>query len=506
MRARQLLLIGLMLGFAVLGGCAKHKSMMVGDLPPETVISVHAVAPDTLASVNHRVRLFWFGSDPDGEVVAYDIRFFNAAAPADTNWHRLVCASGDCTDSLFTIYSPSGYTSARFEVRAVDNAGVVDPTPAIERFSFLNRAPIAKFTSVPALTDSTYASATVTWSVDDVGGDLARIGFHIYLDGAAASYDSVYSGGPTASFTVPSSRFLQSGQWRSGYRTLYVQAIDDGGRIGPVDSTRWYVRSPGLVNMTGNGRALVIDDSRSSATNNLTVDTLYLNTMNRNLPAGTFSVLKLQFNPGAIRSAQDIAQTFRQFDAVIWYRGWDTSAATTLATYQDSIAAYFTHGGRFFIESMNLIDGPNLQLFQTPPLAARPLSEDYAIQHFGTLRLRRYLNLAFHDSTVAWDAAQGSATQMRSSALRDSFNFIQTSLLIPGMRSFEPVDTNYVLIWAKPNALNPATPEQQPVAMTVPQPGGGRVIVYTFPVRIAVGFSRILAKSLFDPVYGLYAP
>jgi hypothetical protein len=496
----------MLLGFAVLFGCAKHKNMMVGDLPPETVISVHAVAPDTLASVNHRVRLFWFGSDPDGEVVAYDIRFFNGATPADTNWHRLVCASGDCTDSLFTIYSPTGYTSAFFEVRAVDNQGVVDPSPAIERFSFLNSAPIAKFISAPTPSDSTYASATVTWSVDDVGGDVAKIGFHVYLDGAAANFDSIYSGNPTTTYTIPSSKFLQSGQWRSGYRTLYVQAIDDGGRIGPVDSTRWYVRSPGLVNMTGNGRALLVDDSRSTSTNNLTVDTMYVNALTRNLPPGSFSVLRLQFNSGAIRSAQDLAQTFRQFDAVIWYRGWDATADPTLTTYQDSIAAYFTHGGRFFIEAMNLIDGPNLEQFQTPPLAARPWTEDYAIQHFGIVRVRRYLNDTFHDSTTAWSPAQGAAAQMRSSALRDSFTLLSVPLVIPGLRTFEPVDTNNVLIWAKPNGLNPATPEQQPIALTVRQPGGGRAMLYTFPVRVCQPFSRILAKSLFDPVYGLYAP
>jgi len=507
MSARRILapLALLLLGYALLGGCGGAKKVLVGDIPPETVIAVRSVAPDTLAAVNHLVRLHWFGSDPDGEVVAYDIRFFNGAAPADTSWHRIPCATEDCTDSLFTIYSPSGYTKAKFEVRAVDNQGVVDPTPAVQTFSFLNTAPTVTFTSAPAATDSTYATATVSWNVGDAGGDLAHLSFHVYLDGQA-DYDSVYSGGPTATYTVPSARFLQGGQWRSGPRTLYVQAVDDGGRLGPAASTTWYVRSPGLVPMSGNGRALLIDDCRSSVVNNFTVDTMYANALARNLPAGTFSVLKLQFNPAAIRSDRDLAQTFRQFDAVIWYRGWETSAATTLQAHRDSIAAYFTHGGRFYLEDMNMIDGPNLSLFQNPALQIPPFPESYAIQHFGAVRLRRYLNATFHDSTVAWDAASGAAAQMRSSALRDSFNFIQTSLLIPGMRSFEPVDTSNVLIWAKPNAMSPATPEQQPIAMTVRQPGGGRVIVYSFPVRIAVGNFRILAKSLFDPVYGLYAP
>ena len=52
----------------------------IENLPPETTLFVQG----TLDTVNHVVQIYWFGSDPDGEVTGYELRFKNPAAPADT--------------------------------------------------------------------------------------------------------------------------------------------------------------------------------------------------------------------------------------------------------------------------------------------------------------------------------------------------------------------------------------------------------------------------------------
>ena len=87
--------------------------------------------------------------------------------------------------------------------------------------------------------------------------------------------------------------------------------------------------------------------------------------------------------------------------------------------------------------------------------------------------------------------------------------------VIPGMRVFVPNDTNQVAMWAKPNALEPAIPENLAIAMTVRQPSGGRVVAVSFPVRQTFPAASnpryaqpwvILQKLLFHPTAGLLAP
>jgi len=503
----RIAVLGLGAFFLVLAGCGTKKNRLVPDLPPETVITVQSVATDTLHPVNHLFRLHWFGSDADGEVVAYELRMRKGSGDA-TPWTRLDCATGDCTDSLFTIYSPTGYARDTLEVRAIDNAGLRDETPAVQAFSFINRVPVCSFVSGPLPTDSTYASASVSWMVDDPGGDVTHLSFRVYLDGNEASYDSVYSGTSLTTYTVPSSRFVQGGLWKSGYRTLSVQAVDDGGQLGPAATRRWYVRSPGLVDMpaTSRGRVLLVDNAFRNSTNNGRVDTLYSNTLVRNLPPGTFSILRLEYN-NTFRTAQDLAQTFRQFDAVVWYRGYDTFAATVLTAYQDSVAAYLDHGGRFYLEGLNMFEGPGLPTGTDPPM----LRNDFVVNQLHCVRQRLFFNTTVDDSSVAWGNRNNNDPQppdFRSSAMADSFRL--TSGLVPGIRTFVPVDSNEVAFWAKPNALTPAIPENIAVIMSVRQPSGGRFVVVPLPIREALltyaSPARILAKLLFHPTLGLMAP
>lgn len=514
MNARRFLVFAAGALFLVLAGCGTKKSHVVPDLPPETVISVQSVATDTLHPVNHLIRLHWFGSDPDGQVVAFELRMRSGLGLA-TPWTRLDCTGADCTDSLFTIHSPTGYARDTLEVRAIDNENVADETPAVQAFSFLNRVPTVTFLSGPAANESTYASATFTWNVDDPGGDLTKLSFRVYLDGNEASPDIVTSGVSTASYTIPSDRFVQAGMWKSGPRTLSVQAVDDGGQVGPAATRTWFVRSPGYtranpvdIPATTRGRILLVDNSFRTAANNQRVDTLYSNTLARNLPAGTYSILQLEYN-NAFRTAQDLAQTFRQFDAVVWYRGYDTFVSTVLTAYQDSVAAYLDHGGRFYLEGLNMFEGPGLPANNPAPM----LRETFITNQLHCLKQRKYWNPVLVDSSVAWGSLTSTAIpppDYRSSTLADSMRMTGSASLVPEIRTFVPTDSNDVTFWAKPNALVPQIPENMAVVMNVRQPSGGRFMVVPLPIREAlityVSPSRILAKLLFHPTGGLLAP
>src|SRR5207237_9077744 len=70
-------------GWAALAGCGKgHKGPLAPDAPPETRLFVRG----PVDTVNHVVHLYWFGSDPDGDVVGFEVRLLNPEAPADSAW------------------------------------------------------------------------------------------------------------------------------------------------------------------------------------------------------------------------------------------------------------------------------------------------------------------------------------------------------------------------------------------------------------------------------------
>ncbi len=486
----------------VAGGCAKAKGVLVPNVAPQTFLFVDG----PVDTVNHRVHLYWYGSDPDGRVVAFDLRMFNSQLPTDTNWTRVAANANSGFDSLFTVFSPTGFENLRFEVRAVDNTGTVDASPAINTFALTNKAPIATIGAYPALNDSTFGSLTFSWIGDDPDGDGEQLRFRIWLDGNLANYDSTTG----RTFTIPSARFLQNGTFASGYRTLYIQAVDDGGRTGPVDSTRWFVRAPASV-LTGNkGRMLLIDDVPSTYNNNFTIDTLYSNTLTRNLPAGSFSILRLAVTQ-PFRSAADLEQTMKQFDAVVWYRAdqdpyppsGTPAGVQVLDNYEDAIGSYLDSGGRFFLECMKAVQGPATSLDNE---VRGPLSENFMRRYLDSDSLRTHWDATLGDVTVTWGNANLGV--FRSVVYADSLRASQ--LLAPRIRAFAVRDTNHVILWALPGTLTPANVERLPVAVMAPIPGGGKMGLTSYPLRFGSptysSLARLLAKILFHPTQGLMAP
>ena len=451
----------------LVAGCSKHKNVLLPDLFPETTLFVQG----PVDTVNHVVHLYWFGSDPDGDVVGFELRMHNPAAPAETAW-----VFTRKTDSLFTIFSPSGVTQPLFEVRAVDNAGLRDPTPATEDFTFSNLPPGVRLVSPPIARDTTFASVTLSWRPTDPDGDVARLTYRVWLDGNEAGARIVTG----TVFTIPSVDFLQNGQLLSGYRTVYVEPTDDGGRVGARDSTRWFVRAP----VTGTrARLLIIDDFPNSLPAGTSTDSLYANTALRNLPADSYSILRIETTQ-PFRSAKDLEQTLKLFESVIWYRGTQTTFPSLLSRYQDGVAAYLDGGGKFFVEGLHLIDDLG---------AAGAFRSEFTTRYFGSNFLyKNEIPGNPGDSTVAWGVSTGAV--LASSVFQDS---LRLAGIFNGLRGFAVQDTNDVAIWARAGTLSQGHDYDIPVAVTVPQPSGGRAVVITVPLRAANGYftvPRFLAK------------
>ena len=441
-----------LLAFA-LAGCSL-KGTMRPSVPPHTTIFVEG----PVDTVNHTVHLHWFGTEPNGYIVGYEVRLLNPEAPADTNW-----VFTTHTDSLLTVLTPNGFTAAVFEVRAIDDKGVKDPNPARQSFSFSNQPPIVKLVGKPNAadrSDTTFASATVTWTVDDPDGDAAKVVCRVWLNGRENSPDLA----PGNSFTVPSERFQVGGAYTSGKRTLFIQGIDDGGMAGPIDSVSWYVQRP----VTGpRARLLIVDDVPTTDGANTRVDTLYANAVvNAGLQPGTWSVLRPE-TTRPFRSAKDMEQTFKLFETVVWYRGEQTGLSSILLNYGDGIGPYVSAGGKLFLESLNLFSG-----FST----TGALPEDFTDQYLNSDGL--FLYPVAPDSSGSWGLSSSSGP-LQCPEVADS---LLNRRILTGLRAFRIRDASQALIVAPAHTLSQNNPFDMAVAVDVPQANGGRLIVDTFPM------------------------
>ena len=507
MRPLRVLAVVLAAG-AALGAAAScsPKKALNADLPPDTRLFVSG----PVDTVNHRVHVYWFGTDPDGQVVAYAMRWvYPPPAAQDPKWDTVWCAlPGRCTDSLFTVQTgDSGVVSPRFDIFAIDDKGLADATPAQETFLLSNTAPTVTITNPLQLTDSTYATMTLNWNVDDPDGGGPDLHYRIWLDGNEVAYDSTAQ----QTFTIPSARFLQNGTFTSGLRTAYVQAVDDGGRAGPPTSARWYVRAPG-DGPRPHGRVLLIDDAYARTTNNTLFDSFYLTELStfpgNVVPAGSFSVLKLELQPNAFRTARDFAQTLRLFDAVVWYRGYDTRVSPLLASYQDSLAAYVNAGGRVLLDGLYLVAGLNVPGALAPTFVPAHLGSDYMYNNY---------NSTIPDSTAGWGNVSGANFRTSTyAAFPDHADTLRSAGVAPavsdqtpgGIRAFAVRDTHNVAMWAFAGQLKPANAFDVPVAVTVPGGSGGRIVVFGIPIRILQPrpAGRLFETVLADPTAGLLAP
>lgn len=491
MRRHVLSLLVLASVVAPLAGCGHRLTgVLKPPQPPDTRIFVQG----PVDTVNHVVHLYWFGTDPDGYIRGFEYRFFTSPAEsAATGW-----TFTRKTDMVFTVQDSTGFTAPTFEVRAVDSTmvappadaapgapgGLRDPTPAREDFEFSNYAPVVKLNGFlirgGAAYDTTFASATVTWSVTDQDNDLASARFRIWLDGRENNPDIVAG----RSFTVPTDRFAEADGHTivSRQRQLFIQAIDDGGMAGNVDSTRWNVRAPATGSRHGRyGRLLIVNDMDPNYTFHKYADSLYIfnNPALRDL-AGSYSVLSMYPKYPAsqpFRSAKDLEQTCKLFDAVVWYVGGHNNFdafETYLNSYQDGVGAYLDSGGNFYLDGLNLLDAYRARGVFSHDFARRYLGIDGYVQQF-------YKDpTTGPDSTAAWYTSGTAGVIFSFAAGSDTLDLRQSPS--PGVRGCVVSDPSYGLVVAPPAAMAGTPLFPMVIGVSVPQPLGGRAIVLTFPL------------------------
>lgn len=161
---KGLSLFAAVISMAMVASCTKGDKN--GNQAPDTAISVKEINLSGDNRLNSTVRLNWFGTDKDGFIEGFEISFDNQ------NWTYTTLL-----DSTFSFSIPAGQDTADidFYVRAIDNEGLTDPTPAYLAVPLKNTAPIASFNNELGPLDTALIVSTFNWSASDPDGDASIV-------------------------------------------------------------------------------------------------------------------------------------------------------------------------------------------------------------------------------------------------------------------------------------------------------------------------------------------
>ena len=164
-------------------GCSKFDAgQKVPNIPPETTLSF---SPDEGSTANYRVRMNWFGWDPDGEVVYFETAWDKPDTIASwSDWIDMAGRRVVSTDSVFllTAYDSfdeaNAYTVHGFGVRAVDNEGARDSSPETLNFTAYTVLPETKILRGPAAV--TGPMVTFEWTATDRDGVIVAYDYRLF--------------------------------------------------------------------------------------------------------------------------------------------------------------------------------------------------------------------------------------------------------------------------------------------------------------------------------------
>ena len=160
--------------FVFVFSCKKGEQLP--NVAPETAMSIEAINLQGDARLNSTVNLTWFGTDVDGYVQYFEYKI------NEGDWIKTQTQD---TIFLFNIDPDLDSTDVDFYVRAIDNEGAKDQTPAYLKVPLKNTPPIVTFEEASLPTDTTNLVITFRYSASDPDGNgTLKQGFIRANDGA----------------------------------------------------------------------------------------------------------------------------------------------------------------------------------------------------------------------------------------------------------------------------------------------------------------------------------
>lgn len=329
---------------------------------PNTSLTVDEVNRSGDNRLISQIRISWWGDDPDGYISGYEYRINSSP-----NWGFTLR-----NDSTFILPMPEGQdsTDVVFEVRAIDNDGLEDSTPASLVLPIKNSVPSVSFKQLQTPPDTTFSLFGFGWEAFDPDGpqnllyteiafnDTNAVWLRIPVEENFLHFD-VNQQGEAAIYLGESFRtssLSASGIVLDAENTFYIRVIDQALRISQIKAFKWFVKSQ-------KSRLLILNDDASN--DNQQRLNAYLESLNSlgytydlwNINAGEANAPISDAFPKTVEPT--LLKTIDKWEAIVWFTN---DIERNLRFAQDISRDFFNNGGKM------LATGPIKRLNDRDPL------------------------------------------------------------------------------------------------------------------------------------------
>ncbi len=295
---------------------------------PSTYLFIQNI--DSLNPTTSVQTFYWDGRDADGFISGFFYSFETTPTQDDWIWTSE-------RKMTFPLQISGQDTAYIFRVKAIDNEGLEDPTPAEQIFPIKNSAPTIEWQINSNIPDSTFTVASFLWSASDLDGDTTIKFFEyavddtsqwLQIEGDRRSINLHFEDGIT-----------------EGNHSFYIRAVDVAGsksqiiRMPEDPSMYWYVKEP-------QGRYLLIDDYAVESSTSGFPDQYYRSMLNDIIiPAGElYSVWNIEDQFPA--SLVQFTETLLLFERVIWYTDLVVESDPHFIAAQVGLPEFLEAGGK----------------------------------------------------------------------------------------------------------------------------------------------------------------
>ncbi len=338
---------------------ACKKSLITGpvnqNLPPETHTVIDTIIRLGADRLTSSVSIQWWGDDSDGFVAGFEYTFDDLSA-SSVFWNPIAS-----NDSTFLLSPPPGMDTIdfRFSVRAIDNKGLADPSPASVSYPVKNSPPSISFIPGANSPVRSFPILRFNWLGADPDGfenldyyelawndsNQATFKLPVSINGAIFSASDPMS--DTSSIllyfnnnTQPEQTLMHGMQMNDTNR-LFIRVVDRSKAI-----SNW-VASPKVYLKKINSNILLVNayTSGTQAIEQFYADGL----INQGIQVfDTLQIFEQQAGEYTQLSADIPTQTliFNSFKTIIWF---GNSAANSLSLAQKTTDNFFTNGGKMMM-------------------------------------------------------------------------------------------------------------------------------------------------------------
>lgn len=325
------------------------------NLPPETFTIADTIIRSGDDRLTSQVHAEWWGNDADGYVSGYEFTF-DSIITTGTTWHFTISQ-----DSTFLLSTPPGKDTIDFPfyVRAIDNYGLKDPSPAHLRYPVKNSPPAVSFEYSENNPVKTFPVLRFYWTGSDPDGlenlkryelcwnDTTTAPYAVDVTATSAIFEAndLQTLTPECRVYINNNEIaepeLMHGLLLNDSNILFIRAVDN------AEVTSAFAASATVLVKKPVSDILMVDGYSSGGES---VENFYAQHLAN---AGFTSVDTMQIFEkvnGAYtqQSADNLSQSklFSLFKTIIWF---SNDASNSLSIGQRSLNEFFDEGGKLLM-------------------------------------------------------------------------------------------------------------------------------------------------------------